>query len=93
MKHFSATLIVNNGRFDRKRVLPVKASNIRAAFGHAAREIRKVVPTRQHVAWASIRIEQLRLVNLDKLTEDHTDDPCPCGDADCSRPFGHEVEA
>ena len=23
---------------------------------------------------------------------DHTDDPCPCGDPDCSRPFGHPEE-
>lgn len=22
--------------------------------------------------------------------DDHTDDICPCGDPDCSRPFGHE---
>lgn len=24
---------------------------------------------------------------------DHTDDVCPCGDVDCSRPFGHPTEA
>jgi hypothetical protein len=24
--------------------------------------------------------------------QDHSDDPCPCGDPDCSRPMGHEVE-
>jgi hypothetical protein len=23
--------------------------------------------------------------------QDHTDDVCPCGDPDCSRPFGHPV--
>ena len=25
--------------------------------------------------------------------EDHSDDPCPCGDPECSRPFGHPEEA
>lgn len=60
MKHFSAVLIVNNGRFDRKRMLPVQASSIRAAFSRAAGQIRNVVPARQHVEWVAIKIESLR---------------------------------
>ena len=26
----------------------------------------------------------------DEPERDHTDDICPCGDVDCSRPWGHE---
>lgn len=29
---------------------------------------------------------------LEDEPEDHTDDMCPCGDPDCSRPFGHHEE-
>lgn len=28
----------------------------------------------------------------DPEPQDHSDDPCPCGDPDCSRPFGHPTE-
>ncbi len=29
----------------------------------------------------------------DEPPEDHSDDICPCGDADCSRPFGHAEQS
>ena len=93
MKQFSATLVVNNGRFDRKRVILVQASNIRVAFTRAAGQIRNVVPARQRVESATIKIVALRAVAFVEEPRDHTDDVCPCGDVDCSRPFGHPVEA
>jgi hypothetical protein len=37
-------------------------------------------------------VDALDLIADDYEPEDHSDDCCPCGDPDCNRLFGHEVD-
>jgi len=70
MKSFNCTLTVNNGRFDRKRVIRVEATTIRVAFAKAAKHIREIVPKRQHIASVSIDIVPIKPVVIKEIVEE-----------------------
>lgn len=39
-----------------------------------------------------VDLEDINPADYEQEPVDHSDDPCPCGDPDCSRTFGHPEE-